>query len=352
MAKGVTIERMWRFVTQELQVPAEKLWITYFDGGEVAGQRFSADTETRQKWLDLGLSEARLVNLGAEDNFWKQGGGINGQPYRKAGPNTEIFYDYGEQASCGAQCRPGCPCGRFIEFANSLFVYDEIDWQTGRTRRLNQPFVETVIGVERLAMILQQKASVFEIDSLAPLVELLRQFYRPDQAPYPDADTSEKVMVDHLRALVFLARDGAPPPPGKDGRRRLVKILIRQILTHELLLNLTSPNYLETLLQTALELYRLPSENILPALNQYFQTETVRFQRTVRTGLGELEKIFQRQPQSLSGQQIVRLEKQFGLPLELIEQQHHHRQLPFLLTAYQTALKQWKSPISALGESK
>ncbi|MBE7552394.1 MAG: hypothetical protein HS126_15095 [Anaerolineales bacterium] len=341
--KATTIERMWQLVTQVLDVPAERLWVTYFTGGRVAGHTLEADQETYQTWLRLGLPPARLIGLGPDDNFWKQGGGIDGQEqYRKAGPNTEIFFDRGEQYSCGPTCRPGCSCGRFVEFANSLFVYNEIDKSTHQMRPLSTPFVETVIGAERLAMILQQKDSVFEIEAMVPLVNLVRQVYQPDNIHTQIPNLSENIIADHLRALVFLASDGAPPP-GKDGRQRLVKILVRKILTHELLLNINSPAYRLHLAQIVAAQYCLFIDLFLDTFTGYFQQETLRFQQTLENGLRQFHQLIRcNKGDTLSGHQMVRLEKQFGVPIEIIEWQLRIVGLPFFNTEYEIALAHWR----------
>ncbi len=344
--KSSTIPKMWRFVTEELGVDKNRLWVTYFGGGTVAGHRLAADQETYDTWRELGLPDRRLVALGPDDNYWKQGGGIDGQErYRKCGPNTEIFYDRGEASGCGPDCRPGCRCGRFIEFANSLFVRFELDEQTNHLRPMRKPFAETVVGAERLAAILQQKSSVFEIDSIAPLIETLRSFYNSEQSLIASPTISENIIADHLRALVFLVADGAPPP-GKDGRQRLVKILIREMLTHAILLDLDLLTCLSDLIDTITTRYHLPQPHLPPKLTQYIHNEAKRFDQTLQNGQRLFKKrLRQNRGSTLSGSQIVELEKQAGFPSELIEWQLQRHGLPFRRREYRLALKDWKTAL-------
>lgn len=140
---------------------------------------------------------------------------------RKAGPNTELFYDRGAEKACGPDCRPGCRCGRFVEFSNSLFICREQDSQNKSLHPMAEPFAETVIGTERVAMILQSAQSVFETDSYRPIIDAIRNFVQTPNLPESLATASERVIADYLKALYVLVADGAPSP-GKNGRERII----------------------------------------------------------------------------------------------------------------------------------
>jgi len=222
--KAATIQRMWDLVTKTLEVDPAHLWVTCFAGGTKGGHQFPSDIETYQTWKRIGLPGERVVALGPDDNLWMQGGGIDGhEPSRKCGPNTELFFDRGEDLRCRAECRPGCRCGRFIEFANSLFISAEVDEETGALRPMDRPLDETVIGTERVAMISQGKASVFEIDCIQPLVDKVRSFCNGSDAD-DWTDRAAQIISDCVRALLFLVANGAPLP-GKGGRQRIAKLL-------------------------------------------------------------------------------------------------------------------------------
>jgi len=296
-SRHVTIQRMWDLLTHELNLAPDCLWATYFTGGQIAGHFFAEDTETRRTWEQIGLPSERIVGLGVAHNFWKQGGGIDDQETsRKCGPNTELFFDRGFQWSCSPDCRPGCECGRFIEFANSLFIFAEIDANTNKLSLMAEPFTETVIGVERVAMILAGRSTVFEIETIHPLIDTLRSFYKDPSANASNYADSEHILIDHLRALVFLAADGAPPP-GKGGRRRLMRILIRRVLTQMRVLPVASSGCLTALIDEVVALNRLRQPNLSRGreiLLAYFETETPAFNETLTRGYRQLDRLLAR----------------------------------------------------------
>ncbi|MEA3350124.1 MAG: alanine--tRNA ligase-related protein, partial [Chloroflexota bacterium] len=156
--KAATIRRMWALATSVLGIDENRIWVSYFKGGRVLNERVPSDEVSRQAWIDTGVPENRIVGLGPNDNYWVQGGGINGmQTTRKAGPNTELFFDRGADFACSPDCKPGCRCGRFIEFSNSLFICREQDQTKGTLQPMAEPFAETVIA----DMILVEKSLAF-----------------------------------------------------------------------------------------------------------------------------------------------------------------------------------------------
>jgi alanyl-tRNA synthetase len=203
-------------------------------------------------------------------------------------------FDRGPQWGCGPACQPGCRCGQFVEIANVLFIHSQIDQLTWSLTPLVTPFVETVIGVERLAMLLERKSSVLEVECLAPLVRLVRTW---SQGTFSPAGVrSEQVIADHIRALLFLVADGAPPP-GKGGRARIIRMLIRGILTHQKILGITESSFVPDLIDTALELYSCQNPTLVKGrgrLLAYFATEGNRFERTLSAGYRHLDRLIQR----------------------------------------------------------
>ena len=343
-----TIKRMWRLLTDELGINPDRLWATYFAGGEVAGRHFETDLDTRQAWWDIGLPEDRVIGLGVDHNFWKQGGGIDGQAAsRKCGPNTEVFFDRGPELACGPGCKPECQCERFVEFANSLFIFAEIDAKTGALSLMAEPFTETVIGTERVAMIVENKPTVFDIETVGPLIECLRAFYAFTQkeAASFDASQSERILVDHLRALVFLIADGAPPP-GKGGRRRLMRILIRRALAQMKVLDVDSSRCLPVLFNQAVVLAgnRHPYlEGERDRLLATIENERRVFERTLSRGYRQLDRLLARNNGgTLAGGELVNLVKQFGIPVSLLKVTLARRGLEFKEHEYWTAVEQWR----------
>lgn len=346
--KAATIQRMWTLATSVLGIDKSRLWVSYFKGGKVLNECLPCDEATRQAWIDVGAPEDRIVGLGAQDNYWMQGGGINDQETpRKAGPNTELFYDRGAELACGPDCRPGCRCGRFIEFSNSLFICREQDLSNGEKslQPMAEPFAETVIGTERVAMILQGAPSVFDITEYQPVIETIDDFIHATNLPDTLITESKRVIADHMKALYVLVADGAPPP-GKNGRERIVKLLIRGIVTRQILLDIRSREFLPAIIdrisQTIHESVQISPKN-RRLMIAYFSSESERFLKTVERGHCQLERFLEENKgRTLSGSQILFLEKRKGLPHLLTGMMLRKRGLAFAETDYRRALEVWK----------
>ena len=344
--KKETIRQMWTLATSVLGIDRSRIWASYFRGGKVLNNNLPPDEVTHQTWLEMGLGEDRIVGLGEDVNYWLQGNGIDGMgTLRKAGPNTELFYDRGPEKACGANCQPGCRCGRFVEFSNSLFICYEVDPETEKFYPMEEPFTETVIGTERVAMILQSVPSVFETDRYQVILEAIRHFVRNPNLPDPIVVEAERVLADHLRALYFLAADGAPPP-GKNGRERIMKLLIRRAATRQAILGIQDPAFLPRLVECISESAPnngLTMHEVKERLASYFATETERFWKSVERGYRQLERFLkENNGQTLTGLQIVRLEKEWGLPPILVAISLREKGLPFAEAEYKEALEVWK----------
>jgi alanyl-tRNA synthetase len=344
--KAETIRQIWTLATESLGIDQNRVWVSYFKGGRVLDDYLPGDEATRRAWIEAGVPENRIVGLSTHENYWVQGGGIDGmETPRKAGPNTELFYDRGAERACGTGCRPGCQCGRFVEFANSLFICRELDDQSGFLRPMAEPFVETVIGTERVAMILQDTRSVFEIDSYRPIIDTIHSFVHRHDLPESLVTASEHVIADYVKALYILVMDGAPPP-GKDGRERIIKLLVRGIITRQTVLDIQSQEFLPALIDCVAQMVH----NTLPATAEdekrlmfYFSTESQRFSKTIKRGHRQLTRFLkENNGRALSGPQIVRLEKKWGLPHILTAVTLQEKGLEFAEAEYQEALEAWK----------
>lgn len=205
-----------------------------------------------------------------------------------------------------------------MEFSNTLFITHGLDEKTGLSLPLAEPFTEVVIGLERTASILQSCGSVFEINSIYPLIQQVRCFSKPIPVEIEGIESHklERILVDHLRALLFLINDGAPPP-GKGGRSRLIRILIRELLTSQRLLGISDPGFIRSISQTALE-YHPQLATAIKGLLQYLAWETERFERTLQVGMSGLETTLDQKNLVLDKQDILNLEKERGLPSPLI----------------------------------
>ena len=232
-----------------------------------------------------------------------------------------------------------------LRFSNSLFICRELDPRSGSFRPMAEPFAETVIGTERVAMILQDKPSVFEIDSHRPVIETLQGFVGKPDLPESLIIASERVIADYLKALYILVTDGAPPP-GKDGRARIIKLLIRGVITRQMLLGIESKEFLPTLINCIAKVVHTtvratPEDE--KRLTSYFSTESERFSRTISRGHRQLEQFLEENDgRTLSGTQIVFLEKKKGLPHLLTAMILCEKGLTFTEAEYRKALATWK----------
>ncbi len=346
LSKATVVRQMWELVTSNLGIKPDNLWVTYFAGGKISKHTFDEDEEAYQAWRNTGMPEERIVGLGVKDNFWKQGNGIEGMVrYRKCGPNTEVFFDRGTAFGCGPDCRPPCQCGRFVELANSLFVSTEIDTETQRLRPTTEPFFETVIGSERAAMILQNAQSIFEIDGYRPVIDAIHSFVRTPDLPESLLTASEHVIADYLKALYFLVADGAPHP-GKNGRERIIKLLVRGVITRQVILGIETRKFLPTLIDCISQTVHSTLRATLKdekRLMSYFSTESRRFSKTIERGRRQLERFLKgNNGHALSGQQITCLEKKWGLPHLLTAAMLREKGLAFAEAEYRESLEVWR----------
>ncbi len=328
--KDETVRRMWALATQILGIDPGRVWASYFRGDRVQENDMPADDLVRQTWVEVGLPAERVVGLGSPGCFWLQGEGIRGsEVVRKCGPNTELFYDRGSEYNCGEKCRPGCGCGRFVEFANSLFINGELDTASKKITPLADPFTETVIGTERVAMIVQKAPSVFDIEGYRQVIQAIDRYVDDDSLPESLVVTSERIIADHLRALYSLIADGAPSP-GKNGRRRIIKKLIRGVVTRQVILGIDSADFIPAILghiarflPQAVKASPRDRERLLG----YFSGESQRFLRTVERGRRHVSQLLEKNS-AISGTQMALLEKEWGLPRILTEHMLKGMDLP------------------------
>ena len=204
----------WEFLTQELKIPKDKLWVSIYKG----------DTEAGKIWLkEIGINPKKLVKLGDKSNFWPANAKENG-PNGPCGPCSEIFYDYGVNKNCKRKkCGPDCPCGRFSEIWNLVFTqYNRKEG--GALEPLPHKNIDTGMGLERLVAVVQGKKNNFETDLFAPII---RSVHKIDPGNEHISLTEERIIADHIRAIVFGISDGVIP--SNEGRGYVIKKLIIDI---------------------------------------------------------------------------------------------------------------------------
>lgn len=304
--KREAIAWAWEFVTQRMGVHPDRLWASVY----------VEDDEAAQLWQEeAGLPPERIVRMGKEDNFWEIGVG-------PCGPCSEIYVDRGPERGCGEpDCRPGCPrCERYMEIWNLVFIQFHKD-EDGRYTPLERKGIDTGMGLERVAALLQGVDSNFEIDLVRPILDAVAAragvVYKAD----PQKDVSLRVITDHMRAVTFLIHDGVLP--GNEGRGYVLRRLLRRAVRHGRLLGIDKP-FLGDIARVVVEQMRVGYPELLQREaygRRIIETEEQRFHQTLDQGLELLEEVFaaaERQGQRvLPGEEVFRLYDTYGFPLEL-----------------------------------
>ena len=213
----------WEFITQEMKMPVDRLYVSVFH----------EDDEAYDIWTkEIGVAEDHMVRLGREDNFWEIGSG-------PCGPCSEIYFDRGEQYGCGKpDCAAGCECDRYVEFWNLVFSQFNSDGK-GHYEPLEQKNIDTGMGIERLACILQDVESLFDVDTVRRIRDHVSRLAGIPYGQDKRSDVSMRIITDHIRSSVMLVCDGVIP--SNEGRGYVLRRLLRRAARHGRLLGLTKP---------------------------------------------------------------------------------------------------------------
>ena len=264
----------WEFITEWLHLPVDKLWATIYED----------DDEAFEIWKKIGMPEERIVRLGKDDNFWEIGLG-------PCGPCSEIYYDRGEEYGCGSpDCKPGCDCDRYLEFWNHVFTQFSKE-EDGSYSNLAHPNIDTGMGLERLACIMQGVDSIFDVDTIRHILTAVTDMAGVEyQAGDHKVDVSVRIITDHLRSMVFMIGDGILP--SNEGRGYILRRIIRRAARHGRLLGIKDENFLVELSNKVIEI----SGGAYPELvekKDYIQKiikiEEDKFAKTLDKGLAILE---------------------------------------------------------------
>jgi alanyl-tRNA synthetase len=307
--KQEAIAWAWEFVTQRLALPPQRLWITIF----------LDDDESFRCWRKLGVPQSKILRLGEKDNFWGPAGDSG-----PCGPCSEIHYDFGEEVGCKQpSCAPGCDCGRFSEIWNLVFTQYNQD-KEGRRTPLPKPNIDTGMGLERTAAVMQGKTSVYETDLFAPLVEcvswLVGKMYVIDTV----AAYAMRIIAEHSRGITFLIADGVMP--SNEGRGYVLRRLLRRAALFGRRLGLDRPFLAEIARVTIKQM-----GHVYPELEQrqdsilkVIEPEEVRFSETLDKGLELVDSIIDEDETEgageISGESAFRLYDTYGLPVELTKE--------------------------------
>lgn len=296
----------WEFITQILKMPTDKLWATVYEN----------DEQAYDIWKDIiGMPEERIVRLGKDDNFWEIGTG-------PCGPCSEIYFDRGEKYGCGdPDCKPGCDCDRYVEFWNHVFTQFSKD-DEGNYTDLAHPNIDTGMGIERLACIMQGVDSIFDVDTIQ---YILKEVVRVSGVEYKDGeaetDVSIRIITDHLRSMTFMIGDGITP--GNEGREYVLRRLIRRAARHGRLLGIEGP-FLSQLCGKVIDVSagaypELEKRRIM--IQKVVSAEEGRFAATIDQGMkiinGYIDELRLDGKTVLDGRKAFKLHDTYGFPIDL-----------------------------------
>lgn len=305
--KEEVIQWAWEYLTQVLKLPADRMYASvYLD-----------DDEAYAIWRDVvGIPESRIVRFGKEDNFWEVPGGPG-----PCGPCSEILFDRGEQKGCGSEdCKPGCECDRFVEVWNLVFVQYYKDEQ-GNYTPLTQKSIDTGLGLERVAAILQGADTIQEIDIIRPVIQYIESRTGLKYGNSPDDDWAIRVITDHSRSVTFMAADGVLP--SNEGRGYVMRRLVRRAIRfgHKVGLD---PGFLSGVCDVTIDLMgRVYGELVerRDYILKVIASEEERFNDTLDQGMEilkeELARIERAGETVLPGEAAFRLYDTYGFPLEI-----------------------------------
>ncbi len=305
--KKEAIAWAWEFLTKEMAIPKEKLWVSvYLD-----------DDDAASIWENQeGVPANRIVRLGKEDNFWEIGTG-------PCGPCSEIHYDRGEQYGCGKDsCTVGCDCDRYMEIWNLVFTQFNSDGE-GNYTPLDYPNIDTGMGLERIACIMQDVGNLFEIDTMSDIMAEISKRSGIKYKTNPDSDISIRVVTDHIRSTTFMINDGVRPE--NEGRGYVLKRLLRRAARHGRLLGINEPflfELCETVISQNKEAYPRLVDN-KDYIVKVIKSEEERFAKTIDQGMDLLSNIIEDMEgveegkRILSGELAFKLYDTFGFPIDL-----------------------------------
>jgi len=295
----------WEYSVDVLGLDPDRIWISIFED----------DDEAEAIWVDeVGFPAERIVRLGAKDNFWSAG------PTGPCGPCSELYYDQGPELGCGSpDCAVGCDCDRYLEYWNLVFMqYDRAE--DGSLTPLPKQNIDTGMGLERIAAILQGVPSNFETDILKTLIGLAEEITGAAYGAGERVDTSLRIIADHARAVTFLIADGVIP--SNEGRGYVLRRLLRRAVRHGRLLGVDEP-FLPRLIERVIELMGEAYPEIVEhreLIVSIVGSEEERFGATLRQGMGFLEAelaALSGAGDMLDGRIAFTLHDTYGFPFEL-----------------------------------
>ena len=329
--KEEAIAWAWEFLTVTLEIPADLLWPSVYE----------QDDEAYAIWRDkIGVPEAHIVKLGKADNFWEHGTG-------PCGPCSEIYFDRGLKYGCGSpDCKPGCDCDRFMEIWNNVFSQFDNDGN-GNYTELAQKNIDTGMGLERLACVLQGVDNLFEVDTVRRILDTVCSIAGKTYGDDKKNDVSIRVITDHIRSATFMIADGVIP--SNEGRGYVLRRILRRACRHGKLLGI-GRMFLEELCKIVIS----QNENAYPELKTKYdyvlkvvRLEEERFNATIDAGLGILAGVIDQAIEEgktvISGEDAFKLYDTFGFPVDLTREIAEERGLTIDEAAFTALMNEQKA---------
>ena len=302
--KEESISMSYEFLTKELRIPAEKISVTCFAGDDDCPR----DTVSAKIWEKVGIAKERIYFYGKDDNWW-----IAGEE-GPCGPDTEMFYDTGKPA-CSPDCQPSCDCGKYVEIWNNVFM--EYFKDKNGYRKLEKQNVDTGLGLERMAMLLQGKETPFDTELFAPVMDKLKELQKINDI------SSRRIVAEHLRSSMMIICDGGRPSNIDRGYvlRRLIRRMIRHL--NKLQISLEElPNLIDINIETLKEMYPDLEKN-KEMIKSVLIEERDKFVKTLAHGerefAKEIKKLNQEGKDTIPGPVVFRLYDTYGFPPEVTE---------------------------------
>ena len=299
----------WEFCTDVMKLPVEKLYVTVYEN----------DDEAYELWnKKIGIPAERIVRLGKDDNFWEIGMG-------PCGPCSEIYFDRGEENGCGKpDCKPGCDCDRYVEFWNLVFTQFDSDG-AGNYAHLEHPNIDTGMGLERMACIVQGVDNLFEVDTIRRVIDHVARLAHTEYKKDSVKDMSIRVITDHIRSVTFLVSDGVLA--SNEGRGYVLRKLLRRAARHGKILKIEGTflsDLCETVISESGEAYPELIEK-RDFIKKVIRMEEERFIETIDSGMALLDSMIAEMQKSadpkkkhiFSGDTAFKLYDTYGFPLDL-----------------------------------
>ena len=306
--KEQSIEWGWEFVTKHLNIPEDKVWVTVYE----------EDDEAFAIWENkIHIPKERIVRLGKDDNFWEIGTG-------PCGPCSELYFDRGEAFGCdNPECKPGCDCDRYLEFWNHVFTQFDRD-EEGNYGQLENKNIDTGMGLERMACIMQDVDNIFEVDTIRHIISEIEKVANVEYGKDAKKDVSVRIITDHIRAVSFLVADGVLP--SNEGRGYVLRRLLRRAARHGKLLGVKE-NFLYKLVDEVIKVSGEAYPELVEKesyIKKVIRIEEEKFNETIDQGSEILstyiEELNKNNEKTLSGENAFKLYDTYGFPIDLTKE--------------------------------